>query len=286
MATDVMGVWDALVLGVVEGLTEFLPISSTGHLVLASELLGLRSPATHSAEQIAAVQAFEIVIQSGAILAVLIIYRLRIWELIQGLLGRSQAGLRLALNLAIAAFPALAMGYLLKDFIGKHLQFLGPVLLAMLAGGIFMLGFEWLYERRKTPGEGLTVDQLSPKQALLIGCIQCFALWPGMSRSMVTIVGGMGVGLRRTAAAEFSFLVGLPTLLVATGYKGLKDGRLLLDHIGGLAIVIGLVSSAVFAAMAVTWLVNFLNKRGLAFFGWYRIVAATIMYWLLFNSAN
>ncbi len=286
MATEVMSMWDAFVLGIVEGLTEFLPISSTGHLVLASEWLGLRSQSQHTAEQIAAVQAFEIVIQSGAILAVLIIYRQRIWDVIQGVMGRSEKGLRLFWNMAIAAFPALAVGYLSKDFIGMHLQFLGPVLLAMAIGGIIMLAFEWFYERRANPGEGLTLDQLSPQQALVIGCIQCFALWPGMSRSMVTIVGGMGVGLRRTAAAEFSFLVGLPTLLVATGYKGLKDGGILLDHVGLLAIGIGLTSSAVFAALAVTWLVNFLNKRGLSVFGWYRVVLATLMYFFLYRSAS
>ncbi len=284
MLANVVNVWDALVLGIVEGITEFLPISSTGHLVLASEILGLRNEQTHTAEQIAAVQAFEIVIQSGAILAVLIIYRKEIFEVIQGVLGKSERGLRLFINMAIAAFPALAVGYLTKNFISAHLQFLGPVLAAMAVGGLAMLVFEYWYGRKPQVSEGKGLDELSPRQALLVGCIQCFALWPGMSRSMVTIVGGMSVGLRRTAAAEFSFLVGLPTLLIATGYKGLKDGKLLFEYIGGASMAVGLISATVFAALAVTWLVNFLNRRGLAVFGWYRLVAAALMFFFLYKS--
>lgn len=274
MAESILSAAEAFVLGIVEGVTEYLPISSTGHLVLATELLGLRNPERLSADQIKAVQAFEIVIQAGAILAVLYLYKKHVRMIIEGLLGRSPEGRQLLINIAVATFPALALGFLLKDIIGTYLQFSGPVLLALAIGGLVMI----LFDRRRPASQGgLRIQDLQPRQALKIGLLQCCALWPGTSRSMVTIVGGKLVGLSGAAAAEFSFLVGLPTLCIATAYKGLKDHQLLLDHIGLTAIAIGLVTSMVSAVFAVRWLVSFLNRRGLALFGWYRLGLALLM---------
>lgn len=278
MAESILTSLDALILGLVEGITEYLPISSTGHLVLASELLGLRDAATRSSEQLAAIQAFEIVIQGGAILAVLYLYKDQVLRIFAGLFGRSVEGQRLARNIAIATAPALSLGYLLKDIIGTYLQFSGPVLIALVLGGVAMIVFDRREQKRgRSEGPQLELHELSPRQALRIGLLQCLALWPGTSRSMVTILGGKWVGLSGPRAAEFSFLVGLPTLFAATAYKGLKDHQLLLDHVGASAMVIGLLTSTISAVFAVKWLVAFLNRRGLAPFGWYRLILAAVM---------
>ncbi len=275
---ELISAFQAFILGVVEGITEYLPISSTGHLTLTSQLLGLRSSSL-TEEQIAAIQAYEIIIQSGAILAVVILYKEAIAKIIAGFFGRSPEGRRLLINICLAALPALAVGYLLHKLIEKHLQFSGPVLAALAIGGVVMIVWERFFGEAKVDRDsGMQLHELSPQRALLIGCLQCLALWPGTSRSMITILGGMLVGLRRSMAAEFSFLVGLPVLLAATGYKALKDGPLLIEHVGPSAMIIGLVTSTVFAMVAVKWLVAFLNKRGLALFGWYRLGLALVFY--------
>lgn len=272
--------FDSFILGVVEGITEFLPISSTGHLVVTSELLGLRGEGNRTADQIAAIQAYEIVIQAGAILAVLFLYKKPVLEMIQGLLGKNESGKNLFINICLATFPVLGVGFLGKDFISENLQFTGPVLIAMIVGGVLMILFEkfFVHKDRADTHEPTRLHDMSFKQAAFIGCLQCIALFPGTSRSMVTIMGGMLTGLKRPMAAEFSFLVGLPVLLAATAYKIYKQGPLLVEHVGFSSMAIGLATSTVFAFFAVKWLVAFLNKRGLAFFGWYRLAAAVVIY--------
>ncbi len=283
MQEPVISPFDSFILGVVEGITEFLPVSSTGHLVVTSELLGLRGHVNRTAEQIAAIQAFEIVIQAGAILAVLYLYKRPVLEMIQGLLGKSETGRKLLINICLATFPVLVVGFLAKDFISEHLQFTGPVLIAMVVGGVLMIVFEKFFVKgdRADTHSPTAIHEMSFKQASFVGFLQCLALFPGTSRSMVTIMGGMLTGLKRPMAAEFSFLVGLPVLLLATAYKGMKQGPLLIEYIGINALSIGLVTSAVFAFFAVKWLVAFLNKRGLAFFGWYRLIAAAVIYFVV-----
>ncbi|MBC7658443.1 MAG: undecaprenyl-diphosphatase UppP [Chitinophagaceae bacterium] len=282
MEQPVISGLDSFILGIVEGITEYLPISSTGHLVVTSKILGLSEDASRTADQIAAIQAFEIVIQAGAILAVLFLYKKAIIDLIAGVFGKSEHGRKVFINICFAVFPVLIVGFLLKDAV-KNLQFTAPVLIATVVGGLAMILFERFYARRPDimdkPHVGM--HELTPKQAIFIGCCQCLALWPGTSRSMVTIMSGMFTGLKRPIAAEFSFLVGLPVLLLATAYKGMKSGRLLIDHIGPSALLIGLVTSAVFAFFAVKWLVSFLNKRGLELFGWYRLAFALVIYFVV-----
>jgi undecaprenyl-diphosphatase len=280
MEQPVISGFDSFMLGIVEGITEFLPVSSTGHLVVTSELLGLRGHVNRTADQIAAIQAFEIVIQAGAILAVLFLYKKTILEILSGIAGKNEKGRKLFINICIASFPVLAIGYLIKDLIKEHLQFTGPVLAAMVIGGILMIVFERFFVRGdKAEGQPVVgLHDLSYKQAAFIGFTQCLALWPGTSRSMVTILGGMVAGFKRPIAAEFSFLVGLPVLLAATAYKCLKEGPLLIEHVGLSSIAIGLATSAVFAFFAVKWLVSFLNNRGLAVFGWYRLAFAAVIY--------
>lgn len=283
--------WHAVVLGLVEGLTEYLPVSSTGHLILVSAFLGLdETPQLKSA-----VDAFNIVIQGGAILAVLGLYRARVRQMIAGALGLVKigkgdpAGVRLAINLVIAFLPAAVLGVLFDDWIDAHLFSTGPVLGALALGGVYMIALDRWRARKTRAGHAEDIqheiDEVTPLKALAIGLFQCVAMWPGTSRSMMTITGGVLVGLKPRAAAEFSFLLGLPTLGGACVYKLAKNlkeahdtgGENLFEVIGVGAVVIGIVVATVSAALAVRWLVAFLNTHGLSPFGWYRLALCAVL---------
>lgn len=275
--------WQAIILGLVEGVTEYLPVSSTGHLILASALMGLDEP-----EKKAAVDAFNIVIQGGAILAVLGLYWPRVKQMLFGLVGRDPKGLRLALLLFVAFLPAAILGVLFDDWIEARLFFAGPVLLALALGGVYMIVLDlWQKRRHREHPDAETPDitDLTFAQAVIIGLLQCVAMWPGTSRSMMTITGGILVGLRPRQAAEFSFLLGLPTLGGATVYKLAKNvkeahdtgGDNLFEQLGVLPVAIGLVVATISAAIAVKWLVSFLNRHGLAIFGYYRLVLCAVL---------
>jgi len=282
----------AVLLGIVEGITEYLPISSTGHLIIVSNLLGLdKTPV-----QKEAIDAFNIVIQGGAILAVLGLYRVRVWQMIQGLLGRDALGLKLFINLVIAFLPAAVFGVLLESTIEEHLFSPIPVLSALAVGGVVMI-FIGRWQRKFFHGDAKThadahtfvdIDHMTWRRALIIGLMQCLAMWPGTSRSMVTIVGGMLVGMRPRHAAEFSFLLGLPTLGGACVYKGAKnlmgDGPDMIETLGLVPLIVGFVVATIAAALAVKWLVAFLNTHGLAAFGWYRLALCAVLGVLIFTG--
>jgi undecaprenyl-diphosphatase len=294
-----LGIGEAIILGLVEGVTEFLPVSSTGHLILASSLLGL----DQTEEQKSAIDAFNIVIQGGAILAVLGLYRARVWQMVRGFAGRDALGLKLFMNLLIAFLPASVLGVLLEAWISEHLFSPIPVLGALAVGGVVMIvvgRWQRKFFRGKEDGQRATpdavagahayvdIDQLSWRRALAIGLLQCLALWPGTSRSMVTIVGGMLVGLRPRHAAEFSFLLGLPTLGGACVYKGatniMGDGPNMFAMLGWLPIVVGIAVATLSAAFAVQWLVSFLTRHGLAVFGWYRLVLCVVLGAMIYSG--
>jgi len=270
-----MSWWQALILGIVEGLTEFLPVSSTGHLILAQRMLGI--------EQSQAADAYVVVIQIGAILAVVGLYWSRIRGMVLGLLGRNKAGLKLAINTLIAFIPAAVVGLLFNDKIEEHLFGLWPITAAWLIGGVAILAADAWRKRREPVLEqekgtpGLTLDEMTWKLALIIGLVQCVAMWPGTSRSLVTIVAGILVGLRLVAAVEFSFLLGVVTLSAASLYKMGTDYRIMLDHYSGTDMLLGLVTSGVFAAIAVKWMVSYLNRHSLSIFGYYRIALAVVV---------
>ena len=273
-----MGWLDAIILGLVEGITEYLPVSSTGHLILAAALLGLDRPEIKSS-----VDAFSIVIQGGAILAVLGLYRQRVAQMIAGLLGKDPGGRKLVINLFIAFLPAAVLGLIFDDMIEAHLFRPVPVIAALALGGVWMIVLGKGSADDDAPEADIT--ELPWRSALMIGCFQVVAMWPGTSRSMMTIAGGMMAGLRPKQAAEFSFLLGLPTLGGACVYKlgkNLKESHdagvpNLFEDLGVGPVLIGVAVATVSAWLAVRWLVGFLTTHGLAAFGWYRIVLAAVL---------
>lgn len=273
----VISLFDAAVLGVVEGLTEFLPVSSTGHLILVSQWLGLYDdPAAK-----AGVDAFEIVIQSGALLAVLGIYLPSVASMLRGAAGRDPAGRNLLLQLIAGFLPAAVIGLLAGGWIKEHLFGIGPVIFALAAGGVLMIAVEWHHARKAGTAETLRLEKpigaMTWRAALVIGCAQCLAMWPGTSRSMMTIVAARLLGFQPRAAAQFSFLLALPTLGAATAHDLLQEGPMLLQASGGPGLAVGMIVSCVVAWVAVQGFLAFLNRHGMAVFGWYRIALALVL---------
>ena len=248
--------WIALILGLVEGLTEFLPISSTGHLEVASELLGFNTPQAN---------LFKIVIQLGAILAVVFEFRSRLWKLARGLPGEPRS-VRFALRIAVAFVPFATLGLIFGDLIFKYLFSSASVAWALIVGALLIL----LVESRRRPGTTKDVDELSWRQALGVGLFQCLALWPGFSRSAATILGGLLVHLDRRTATEFSFFLAIPVMFGATGYKLIDDYELLGK--GDAAwMLLATVISFVVAWVAIRWLLRFVAHNSFAPFAWYRL---------------
>ncbi len=275
-----MDYFQALVLGLVEGLTEYLPVSSTGHLLLAQRLMGIGSST--------ASDAFAISIQGGAILAVLGLYRARVAQMMMGLLGKDQTGRHLLINLVVAFIPAAVLGLLLEKPIKKYLfggdeWGLWPVVAAWFVGGLAILAVSFARRRRGvTPSTGLDLDQLTIRMALIVGLVQCIAMWPGVSRSLITIVSGVLVGLSLPAAVELSFLLGVITLTAATLYDALKHGPEMLATYGAAPLLIGFISAWISAVLAVKWMVGYLKSHGMEIFGWYRVaLAIAVAAWLL-----
>jgi undecaprenyl-diphosphatase len=251
----------ALILGVVEGLTEFLPVSSTGHLIVAGSLLNFNDE--HE-------KTFDVVIQLGAILAVCWEFRRRIGNVVSGLPSRPDAR-RFTLNVIIATIPAVVLGLLFEKSIKAALFSPVPVAFALVAGGVVIL---WAEARQRARGKSAarvqSVDDLSALDALKVGLAQCFALIPGMSRSGSTIIGGMLFGLDRRVATEFSFFLAIPIIFGATAYELYKDWHLLsVDALGTFAL--GFAAAFVSAFACVRWLLRYIAAHDFTAFAWYRI---------------
>jgi undecaprenyl-diphosphatase len=271
----------AAILGLVEGVTEYLPVSSTGHLILVNKWMGLRGNGTFTQEQKDAIEAFEIVIQSGAIIAVLYAYIDKVKIMIKGLLGKDPAGRKLLINVVAAFIPAMVIGFALHKIIKTYLQQEWPTVFALAIGGIVMIVWDRSEMARKRRHHGNSIEHLNRIDAIKIGLLQCVAMWPGTSRSMMTILGGQWVGLSPVAAAEFSFLLGLPTLMAATAFKALKEGHHLVNFIGFDAMGVGLGVAAISAFICVKGLIAWLSRHGLQPFGWYRLALAVVVAWQL-----
>lgn len=258
-----MTLLQALVLGLIEGITEYLPVSSTGHLLIAQRLMGIADSE--------AANAFAIAIQAGAIVAVLGLYRARVVQMVRGVAGQDSAGLKLLVALVVAFLPAAVIGGLFDAKIEEYLFGPLPVILAWVVGGIAILALSRWIERRRT---GDSVLELTWQRALVIGLFQCLAMWPGTSRSLVAILGGLAVGLALPAAVEFAFLLGLITLGAATAYTGLKHGQVMLTSYGWTVLAAGFLAAWVSATLAVKWMVAWLTRHGLVVFAWWRFAAA------------
>lgn len=296
---------DAVILGLVEGITEYLPVSSTGHLILTNAILGLDAdtPIRDNKGNLIlvyddeaavarpytigeAAYAYVIVIQAGAIAAVIILYWQTILQILLGCLGKNPQGRKLAINLICAFIPAAVIGLLLDDWIESKLgDNVRAVAAALVVGAVVMLVVEkWRKHGKKgaiDSQDGPGIHDLSIRQSVMIGLFQCLAMWPGTSRSMATIVGGYIAGLSPKHAAEFSFLLGLITLSAASGYKMLSDGSNMLSALEIGPILVGCLVAFVSAALAVKWLVSYLSKHGLALFAWYRIALAITVFIML-----
>jgi undecaprenyl-diphosphatase len=261
----------AALLGLIEGLTEYLPVSSTGHLILTSHFLGASGEGAKS---------FEIVIQLGAILAVLVHYRTLLGERAAGLLQWRRESVDLAVALLVAFVPTALAGLLLRKTIKQLLFGPLPVAAALIVGGILMIVVERLRAGRGEAGD-TGLEHVTPARALWVGVGQCFSLWPGASRSMCTIVAGQLAGLSTATAAEFSFLLALPTLGAATVYELYKSRHELAASVSGMDLAIGLSVSFLVAWWVIASFVRYLKQRGLEPFGYYRIVVGVLVLWLL-----
>jgi len=264
----------AAILGIVEGLTEFLPISSTGHLILASSLLGFRG------ENVA---TFEIAIQTGAMLAVIWEYRQKLIDTVAGI-ARERAAQRFALNVIVAFLPAVVFGLAFGSFIKAKLFHPVPVATAFLVGGLIILWAEARHRRafgeRDLEGRRHarveTVDDMTVVDALKVGLVQCLAMIPGTSRSGATIIGGMLFGLSRRAATEFSFYLAIPTLIGAGVYSLWKQ-RGLLTTADLPLFAVGSVFAFVSALLCIRWLIRYISTHDFTVFAWYRIVFGVVV---------
>lgn len=295
--------FDGFILGLVEGVTEYLPVSSTGHLILCNHILELdqaiplldksgqpiltdeidpktQQPIPFTLED--AANGYAVIIQAGAIAAVMLIYWQRIMLIIMGVLGKSREGLFLARNIIVAFLPAAFLGLLLDDLIESFLFGPYPVIFALVVGGIVMLKVDKRQKQKSKYSDSLDssneidLHQLSIRECLIVGFLQCVAMWPGTSRSMMTIIGGYLIGLSPKRAAEFSFLLGLVTLSAASGYKALSIGENMFKALDLGPIFFGMFVATLSAALAVKWMVGYLTKHGLALFAWYRIALAIV----------
>ena len=276
---DVLTPFDAVVLGIVEGITEYLPISSTGHLLVTARILDL--PTSGAAGD--AVKSYEIAIQFGAILAVLALYRHRVWTMVEGLVGKSDDGRRLLIAVAIAFVPAAVVGVVSEKAVKDVLFGTWPVVVAWTVGGVIVIVLSRMGKLGPRGGRSLT--EITRRDALIIGGAQVLALWPGTSRSLVTIVAALLIGISMEAAVEFSFLLGFVTLSAATLYETAKDGKLMLDTFGLGTPLLGLVVAFGFAALAIKWMVGYLSHHDLAIFGWYRIAVSVLVIVLVATGA-
>ena len=261
----------AILLGIVEGLTEFIPVSSTGHLILASEIFG------YDAETW---KVFNVVIQLGAILAVVVLYWRTFWAVGMGLLKWRPESVAFLRNILLGFLPSAVLGFALKDYIDILLGSPMVVAWALVIGGIAILAIE----KVARPGPASGVAQLPARQALGVGFIQCLSMIPGVSRSGATIMGALAMGIERRTAAEFSFFLAIPTMMGATTLE-LWDARASLaggmGPVGWTEIAIGFAVSFVVALAVIKAFVAFVSRAGFAPFAWYRIVAGILAIWLL-----
>ena len=278
-----MTIFDTIIIAIVEGLTEFLPVSSTGHMIITQNILGVESSEF--------VKAFTFIIQFGAILSVVVLYWKRFFKLNHTPAPDGATPLKRFLHkydfywkLLVAFIPAAVLGLLFNDIIDEMLESVAVVATSLIIGGVFMLFCDKIFNK------GSEATPLNEKRAFSIGLFQCISMIPGVSRSMATIVGGMSQKLTRKAAAEFSFFLAVPTMFAATLFKLLKifmepqGAQIIKDNLGTL--IVGNVVAFAVALFAIKFFINFVTKYGFKAFGWYRIILGGIILTMLFTGHN
>jgi len=292
-----MDAWQAFILGIIEGITEYLPVSSTGHLLVAQHMMGI---GVANPTDKAAADAFAICIQGGAILAVTGLYWKHVLQMMRGVLGQDKEGLKLAINILVGFLPAAVIGLLFNDWIEAKLFGMWPIVTAWVVGGVLIILFSMRAHKRneREQSKGIDLVNMTWKMALLIGLLQCVAMWPGTSRSLMTIAGGLLVGLSVRSAIEYSFLLGVLTLTAATVKKAVwkvpgigedydvwfGGARLMWESYGAMPILIGVAAATLSAVLAVKWLVSYLQRHGMRPFGWYRIAIGVIVAGLMLGG--
>lgn len=281
-----MNVWDiivALILGLVEGLTEFAPVSSTGHMIIVDDML-LKSQEILGSSEVA--NTFKVVIQLGSIMAVVIVFWSRLWSLVGINIGKakeetpSDSRLKLS-HVIVGLIPAAILGLAFEDFIDEYLFRIETVLLALVAGAILMIFAD--KKAKQNPSEGASLDEITYKQALLIGLFQCIALWPGFSRSGATISGGVLMGLKHRAAADFTFIMAIPIMFGASAVSLIKKLDLLTTDVIPF-FVVGFASAFVFAWISIRFFLALINRIKLLPFAIYRIVLAVVLGIIYFGA--
>ena len=277
-----MSVFETIIIAIVEGLTEFLPVSSTGHMIIAQNLLGVESTDF--------VKAFTFIIQFGAILSVLVLYWKRFFQFNRTPLPEGTPVVKRLLHkydfywkLFIAFIPAAVFGLLFSDAIDAMLERVEVVAVTLILGGVFMIFCDRIFNK------GSEDTELTEKRAFMVGLFQCISMIPGVSRSMATIVGGMSQRLTRKAAAEFSFFLAVPTMLAATVYKVydlVKEGGMQIISDNLPTLLIGNAVAFIVALLAIKFFIGFVTKYGFRAFGWYRIVVGALILGLLFSGHN
>jgi len=265
---NVILVLKAIIIAIVEGITEFIPVSSTGHMIIAGSIINFKGEFANM---------FEVVIQLGAIIAIVVLYWNKIWNSIKELFLGKPSGVKFWTNIIVAFMPAALLGFLLKDKIEEYLFNPLTVALALIVGGILMIIIENKFRRK---GTTKTIDKISIKQAFGIGCFQCFAMWPGMSRSASTIMGAWINGISTVAATEFSFFLAIPTMIGATALTLFKS-ELRFNSGEIITLIIGFITAFLVALIVVEMFISYLKKKQMKIFAIYRVIIGGLLLLLI-----
>ncbi|MDZ5253246.1 undecaprenyl-diphosphate phosphatase [Clostridium sp. LIBA-8841] len=301
MGIDFLFIFKALIIAVVEGLTEFVPVSSTGHMILVGDLIHFNTQSGGFPEM------YEVVIQLGAILAVVVLYWRKISDsvveffsyifafilsktsgdkrLYESKLAKSETGFRFGINVIIGTIPAAILGLLFHDEIKKYLFSTKTVAIGFIVGGILLIVVENNFRRRAKRSKVVKdIDKISYKQSLLVGCFQCLSLWPGMSRSASTIMGGWISGLNTTIATEFTFFLAIPAMIGASGLDLFKFDYSQMNATNWIALILGFIVAFIVSLVVINKFINYLKKKPMRIFAIYRVFAGILLAILIFTG--
>ncbi len=289
-------IFKAIIIAIVEGLTEFVPVSSTGHMILVGDLINFRNSTIPQASQFA--EMYEVVIQLGAILAVVVLYRKKIFGSIveffnyiigfikkdKSLVKKSETGFKFGINVILGSLPAMFFGLVLYDKI-KGLFNTDSVAIAFIVGGILLVIIEsWYMQNRKKRREAKSVDEITYKQSLLVGFFQCLAMWPGMSRSASTIMGGWVAGFNTTVATEFTFFLAIPAMIGSSALDLLKFDYSIMNSTYWVALILGFIVAFIVSFIVIERFISYLKKKPMRVFAVYRVCAGIVLAVLLFTK--